>query len=218
VLDTALALFRKHGFADTSMRQVAKAAGLSLGAAYYYFPSKDAIVLAYYGRLQEETAVLERKALERATTLRERLEVVYGLKLKAVRRDRKVLSALLGLVASPDSEISLFADETRAVRQSSIQSFADAVAPELAVIPPSARRLLPSSLWALYLVILLYYFHDRSAKQKNTDALVAGTLNMLSGFIPLLSLPFAAPMIDQLGQLAASVGLVPNEESARRSP
>ena len=47
VLDTALALFRKRGFEQTTMRDVAEAAGLSLGAAYYYFKSKEALVGAY---------------------------------------------------------------------------------------------------------------------------------------------------------------------------
>ena len=34
------------------MRDIAKAAGLSLGAAYYYFPSKEALVFAYYEQNQ----------------------------------------------------------------------------------------------------------------------------------------------------------------------
>jgi AcrR family transcriptional regulator len=38
----ALDLFRRKGFAETTMRDVARAAGLSQGAAYHYFPSKAA--------------------------------------------------------------------------------------------------------------------------------------------------------------------------------
>jgi AcrR family transcriptional regulator len=54
VLATALALFRRQGFARTTMRDIAHAAGLSLGAAYHYFPSKDALVMAYYEWTQVE--------------------------------------------------------------------------------------------------------------------------------------------------------------------
>ena len=53
LLDRALALFQKRGVEATTMRDIAKAAGMSLGAAYYYFPSKEALVFAYYEDNQE---------------------------------------------------------------------------------------------------------------------------------------------------------------------
>src|SRR5262249_3991252 len=48
LLERALVLFKERGVEATTMRDIAKAAGLSLGAAYYYFPSKEALVFAYY--------------------------------------------------------------------------------------------------------------------------------------------------------------------------
>lgn len=204
---SALALFRKRGFDGASMRDIAKAAGLSLGAAYYYFPSKEAIVLASYARLQHETAALEREQLAKAGDLRARLDVVFSVKLKAVRRDRKVLAALTRLVADPEAAVSLFARETREVREASMAGFAAAVQPELAMLPESARRLLPPALWALYLAILLYYFHDGSPKQQNTDALVSEALDLLAVVIPMCALPMAAPLLDRLAATATKLGL-----------
>ena len=46
IYNAALTLFRQRGFDATTMRDVAGAADMSLGAAYHYFPSKDALVLA----------------------------------------------------------------------------------------------------------------------------------------------------------------------------
>jgi AcrR family transcriptional regulator len=54
VLDSALALFRERGFHETTLRDIAAHAGLSLGAAYYYFKSKEAIVGAYYHYVQHQ--------------------------------------------------------------------------------------------------------------------------------------------------------------------
>src|SRR5947207_13778872 len=48
ILQAALDLFREEGFDDATMRAIAARAGVATGAAYYYFPSKDAIVLAFY--------------------------------------------------------------------------------------------------------------------------------------------------------------------------
>ena len=54
ILETALALFRERGLDATTMRDIAAGAGLALGAAYYYFKGKEAIVGAYYDYVQHE--------------------------------------------------------------------------------------------------------------------------------------------------------------------
>jgi AcrR family transcriptional regulator len=48
IYQTALGLFREKGLENTTMREIAKAAGVALGGAYHYFPSKEAIVAEYY--------------------------------------------------------------------------------------------------------------------------------------------------------------------------
>lgn len=42
-LDAALSLFSQQGFRGTTMREIADAAGLSMGNVYYHFPSKEAL-------------------------------------------------------------------------------------------------------------------------------------------------------------------------------
>ena len=49
ILQAAQEMFHDRGFESTTMREIAVAAGVATGAAYYYFDSKDAIVLAFYG-------------------------------------------------------------------------------------------------------------------------------------------------------------------------
>ena len=50
VLDAALTLFSTKGYARTSVSEIARAAGLSKGAVYLYFPSKHDILLALVRR------------------------------------------------------------------------------------------------------------------------------------------------------------------------
>jgi len=216
VLDTALRLFRERGFDATSMRDIAEGAGLSLGAAYYYFPSKEAIVLAYYASLEERTRADEERALAEARTLRERLAIAYGRKLAAVRRDRRVLGALVRYVADPESPLSLFSKETAETRAAAIAGFRHAVEPELAALPPAAQRLLPPVLWAIYLALLLYAFHDRSRGQARTAALVEQLLDLLAATIPMLALPFAAPILERVAAAADAAALLPPPPPAPR--
>jgi AcrR family transcriptional regulator len=44
VLDAAIALFTERGFAQTRVEDIARRAGLSKGAVYLYFPSKEALL------------------------------------------------------------------------------------------------------------------------------------------------------------------------------
>ncbi len=61
VLDAALRCFERDGFHATSVRDVVRESGLSAGAVYSYFPSKDDLVLAVVEPILETvTGVLDR--------------------------------------------------------------------------------------------------------------------------------------------------------------
>jgi AcrR family transcriptional regulator len=53
-VETAIRLFGEAGYEKTTMRAIASAAGLSVGNAYYYFPSKEALVTEFYLQLQRD--------------------------------------------------------------------------------------------------------------------------------------------------------------------
>ena len=46
ILNAAARFFSNHGYASTSLRDIAKAAGMKAGSLYYHFSSKDEIVAA----------------------------------------------------------------------------------------------------------------------------------------------------------------------------
>src|SRR3974390_432059 len=82
ILSTALSLFRRDGLDAATMRDIAKQADIALGAAYYYFPSKEAILQAYYDQVQEQhhTRVLEALASS-GLTFEDGLKAVFHAKL-----------------------------------------------------------------------------------------------------------------------------------------
>ena len=47
IYEAAMQLFREKGFEETTMRDIAAKAGVALGGTYYYYSSKDSIVLAF---------------------------------------------------------------------------------------------------------------------------------------------------------------------------
>ncbi|OGW32647.1 MAG: hypothetical protein A2X59_00995, partial [Nitrospirae bacterium GWC2_42_7] len=46
ILSAALKVFSRHGYADASIREIAKASGLSIGGVYLYFKNKEELYLS----------------------------------------------------------------------------------------------------------------------------------------------------------------------------
>ena len=170
IVETALKLFREKGFDETTIRDIAARAGLSLGAAYYYFKSKEAIVGAYYDYVQGEHVTRARAAFANERDLRGRLRAALHTKVDIMREDRRLLRALFRYGGDPDHELSWFGPATRDQRRVSIGVFAEALAEER--FPDDLRDAAPVLLWALHMGVLLYFLFDTSPDQRRTRRLI----------------------------------------------
>src|SRR5262245_24002938 len=128
ILEAALELFREEGFEQTTMRAIAARAGMATGAAYYYFPSKDAIVLAFYERACAEMQPGIAAALDGAKGFEARLRELVRVKLDYFGPNRAVLRALLKNGAEPKHPLSPFSPETKAIRDVDLAWFQRVVA------------------------------------------------------------------------------------------
>src|SRR5436190_17895768 len=79
ILSSALDLLQDHGYEKTTMRAIARRAGVSLGNAYHYFGSKEHLIQAFYHRLHEEHLAVTQTALANETSFRARLMSVMKL-------------------------------------------------------------------------------------------------------------------------------------------
>ncbi len=67
IMDVAQDLFAEHGFAVTSTRAIAQAAGVNLAQLHYYFGSKRDLDKAVYRRGAEQITVARARALQAAS-------------------------------------------------------------------------------------------------------------------------------------------------------
>ena len=207
IYQAALALFRERGFDAATMRDIAAAAGMSLGAAYHYFPSKDAIVLAYYEQISEETEKRVRAAIAGVTTLRDRLRIPFHTKLDIVQADRPLLGALLRYTGHPGHPLSFLGEGTRQQRLRSIRLFALAL--EGAKVPEDSVVLVPTSLWAMEMGVLLFFLYDDSARQRRTRQLVDGAVDLYVAALKLTRLAVFGPVRRKVLTLLGDAGLLP---------
>ena len=207
ILDTALALFRERGFEETTIRDIAGAAGLSLGAAYYYFKSKEAIVGAYYDYVQEEHVARARDAFARGGGLRDRLRAALHTKIDIMQEDRRLLRALFRYGGEPEHSLSWFGPATREQRQLSIDVFAEAIAGER--LPDDVREAAPTLLWTLHMGILLYFLYDASPDQRRTRKLIDAAVDFVVDVKRLATSPLLRPMRRRVMNILRDAGLLP---------
>src|SRR5579885_1725304 len=121
IYEAAMELFREKGFEETTMRDIAAKAGVALGGAYYYFFSKDAIVLAFYAEMQQTSNAPLLEALAGKKKLRERILCVLEERLELLAPNRKFCAALFRHAPDSADPLSPFSEETKAIREGAIE-------------------------------------------------------------------------------------------------
>jgi AcrR family transcriptional regulator len=213
IFTVALQLFREKGFEGTTMREVAAAANMSLGAAYYYFASKEAIVLGYYEKVQEEHELRLAKLLPQAKDFRARVAAVMHSKLEILRDDRALMSALFRFFGNPKHPLSIFAPETRIFRSSAIAVMEQAIADEK--MPADLREIAPQLLWVMHLGFLFYFIYDESPAQEKSHRLIEGALDVTMNLLTVARLAVMKPFRSKLIKLMKDAGLLIPREDAR---
>ncbi len=91
IVDRTFELVREHGFAGLRMRQIADKVGVTEGALYRHFPSKEAILLALVDRIEGRLLGPIRQIASRADLSPERkLEEILRHHLRTVIESRSL--------------------------------------------------------------------------------------------------------------------------------
>ena len=189
----ALAIFRERGFERATMREIAEAAEVATGAAYYYFDSKESLVMAFYERAQREMhADLESK-LARCKTLESRLRSIITEKFEYFGPNRRLLGAL-SAHTDPEHPLSPFSEETKPIRDADLAFFEAAATDSGVKLPKDIRPYLPRLLWMYQMGLILFWVYDKSPQQRRTQVLFDQTLKMLLLTLRLASIPLLRPM------------------------
>lgn len=189
----ALELFRHRGFEVTTMRDIAEAAGVATGAAYYYFASKEAIVTAYYQRAGSLQAAKVQEELLGKRGLQERLASVVHGKLEILKDDRKFLAALFRYAGKPGHPLSLFGEGTKTHRKQSVEIFREALGGT--ELSEEWKVLLPWGLWLAHLGIILFFLQDRSEGQAKSHQLVDRFVEIVVGLVEWTNSTLMRPFI-----------------------
>ena len=210
----ALELFREQGFEATTMQEVAVRAGVAKGAAYYYFPGKEALIQAYYETIQAAQERMCAEAFRREKKLKARLMVAMHSKLDLAKDDRKLLGVVFRYTGEPGHPLSCLGKGTAEMRRRATQVFRDAIEGEK--LPKDLEVLLPVALWALQMGLLVMFLYDESAGQVRTRRMTDGALELTLKLLGLAKLAVLKPVRTRVLGLLREAELVGAEGLKQR--
>jgi AcrR family transcriptional regulator len=177
ILDAAGQRFAANGFAASTTRDIADAAGIATGTLFNYFATKEAILASLVadaaGAAQQE---FEESARE-GDSFEEALFAFVAAGLRKLEPLRKHLTVLLETALNP-----LVADrgEEQSLRVAHLETVTRLAKKHgLGELSPVALQLY----WTLYTGVLMYWANDRSRKQEDTLALLDHSLAMFVGWL-----------------------------------
>lgn len=182
----AMRLIAERGYEATTLRDIAREAGVSVGLLYRYFPNKQAVVIALYDELSADYA----RQAETMQSGKWRDRFLFALKtsLEVLEPHRVALRALTPVLVG-DPNDGIFAGTTafsrlrvQRVFEAAITGSTDAPSAPLA---GSLGRLL----YMIHLAVLLWWLLDKSPKQRATTALVSLTQQLLPSAALALRVP-----------------------------
>jgi AcrR family transcriptional regulator len=204
ILAAAMDLFRRQGFEETTMREIATGAGVATGAAYYYFDSKDAIVLAFYDQSIQEMEPLLEAALAGTKDLKGRVGALLEVKFQYFEPNRRLLGTLAAH-ADPEHRLSPFSGQTLEMRQRDMKFFERALEGSRIKVSGDLGRHLPRILWMYQMGLILFWIYDRSEAQRRTRALVEKSLGIVVRLIKVSEFPLLRPVRRMVVDLVETV-------------
>jgi AcrR family transcriptional regulator len=173
---TATQLIAARGYEATTLRDIAREAGVSVGLLYRYFPSKQAVVIALYDELSSEYA--QRAAGMPPGRWRDRFLFALRISLDVLQPHQKALRALTPVMVG-DPEEGIFSAGTSFSRLR-VQRVFEQVVTEASDAPkPPLAEALGRLLYLVHLAVLLWWLLDKSPKQRATASLLSLTQQLL---------------------------------------
>lgn len=201
ILETALRLFQERGYDKTTMRAIAKEAGVSVGNAYYYFGSKEHLVQGFYDRIAAEHQAAVRPVLDRETDLEARLAGVLKAWVDIAAPYHEFAAQFFKNAADPESPLNPFSPESEHARQAAINVHREVLAGSKAKVPDELADILPELMWLSQMGLVLYWVFDRSKGRERSRRLADRGARLTARGVALSRFRLLRPLVHEVHEL-----------------
>lgn len=195
LLEISLRAFTENGFDETSMRGLAQAAGLSPGAFYYHYSSKEAVIQVFYEKSFESFLKAASQIFESTDNFSERVREIVRARLSTFTGSRDLLIVLSRSAVDPRSPLSPFGKEQKRLREATVRIMEELVKSSDLRCDKRLLPYLPYLLWMYTMGILFYWAFDESPKQNRTTRLIDSLTPQLARLIGFTRLPLTGSVL-----------------------
>ncbi|MGW7525456.1 TetR family transcriptional regulator [Streptomyces sp. NPDC054783] len=201
ILETAMRLFQERGYDKTTMRAIAKEAGVSVGNAYYYFEGKEHLIQGFYDRIAAEHRRAVREVLDRESDLEARLAGVLTVWLDIARPYHEFAVQFFKNAADPDSPLSPFSPESEHAREQAIAVHREVLAGSRSKVPAELRDVLPELMWLAQMGLVLYWVFDRTEGRERSYRLARRGARLTARGVALARFRVLRPLVLEIHEL-----------------
>ncbi|WP_445529559.1 TetR/AcrR family transcriptional regulator [Streptomyces cyslabdanicus] len=201
ILETAMRLFQERGYDKTTMRAIAKEAGVSVGNAYYYFQGKEHLIQGFYDRIAAEHQEAVREVLARESALEARLAGVLRAWLDVATPYHEFAVQFFKNAADPDSPLSPFSPESEHARVEAIGVHKEVLHGARTKVPAELREVLPELMWLSQMGLVLYWIFDRTEGRERSYRLAERGARLTARGVALARFRVLRPLVHEVHEL-----------------
>ncbi|MFD0316874.1 TetR family transcriptional regulator [Streptomyces flavalbus] len=202
ILETAMRLFEERGYDKTTMRAIAKEAGVSVGNAYYYFEGKEHLIQGFYDRIAAEHQAAVREVLARETDLEARLAGVLKVWLDVAEPYHPFAVQFFKNAADPDSPLSPFSAESEHARVAAVSVHREVLRGATRTkVPEELRDVLPELMWLSQMGLVLYWIFDRTPGRARSYRLAERGARLTARGVALSRFRVLRPLVREVHEL-----------------
>lgn len=195
ILDATLSLILEEGYEKATMRAIAKKAGLSPGAAYYYFETKEHIIQAFYELTFEKFIPLGKRIVGESENLAEGISGLLEAQFRTSAPYHGVSRLLFRAALDPDSSLSPFSEATASLRNRSVGVYRDLLLRHAPKAMSRTRGTLPLILWFYHMAMVAFWVYDKTPGQERTFRFIQRTSGFVTRLVQFATLKIATPLV-----------------------
>jgi AcrR family transcriptional regulator len=199
IYETAITLFEEQGYDETTIRDIADAAGISIGLNYRYFARKEDIIMSLYqDYIESLIAYIDDLP---PGQMADRYTQVLEKTIQILHPHRRALMALFGVAMHPESGISLMGTDDNPISRRMSQGYHQLVLQsDDALRQPKAEQM-GVVLYTFHMLVMLFWLYDRSNQQSSTVKLIGFVHELFKMLRPMFFLPVIPQAIAKLSRI-----------------
>ncbi len=181
IIRTAVDLITEQGYEGTTMKQLAREAGIGDATIYKYFPTKERLLIDYFElNMLDALQQVHTTASIDQFTLHERLQLLVDGVLEGLLPDREFVVIARAIVQKSPFVLMREDMQSQQALKLAVVAFIDAAETSGEIAPCDFKNMIGGLFTDYLFAVIIYWLQDESDEFSDTTQLVDLTLGVLA--------------------------------------